>query len=109
VPSREHLEELLKADPNDVFLNFGLAMELAKQEVKEPALEQFDRVISLDPDYSAAYHHKGRLLLLLDQAPEAKEVLSQGLAVCHRIGDAHAASEMEELLQEAVEQAEGDS
>ncbi len=104
MPSKEQLEKLLTADPDDVFLNFGLAMELAKLDVKEPSLEQFDRVIALNPDYSAAYYHKGRLLLLLDRAEDAKEVLRDGLGVCEKIGDAHAASEMGELLQEASEQ-----
>ena len=31
MPSREQLEKLLAAEPDDVFLNFGLAMELAQE------------------------------------------------------------------------------
>lgn len=96
--TREQLERLLAAEPNDVFLNFGLAMELAKEESQEPALRQLDRVLELDPDYCAAYRQKGRLLLALGRAEQARQVLTAGVHAAKRVGDAHAASQMSELL-----------
>ena len=99
MPSREQLEKLLAAEPDDVFLNFGLAMELAKQEAKEHALERFSRVIQLDANYSAAYYQKGRLLLGMERRDEAREVLAAGVEAAKRIGDTHAETEMRELLE----------
>ncbi|HUU83769.1 MAG TPA: tetratricopeptide repeat protein [Phycisphaerae bacterium] len=99
MPSREQLEKLLAADPEDVFLNFGLAMELAKEEPIEPALRQFEKVIGLDADYAAAYYQKGRLLLGQHRKEEAREVLTAGVAAAQRAGDHHAETEMGELLK----------
>ena len=98
MPSREQVEKLLAADPDDVFLNFALAMELAKHEPIEPALQQFDKVISLDADYLTAYHQKARLLLGQHRTDEARQVLTAGVEAARRVGDAHAESEMGELL-----------
>ena len=98
MPTREQLEVLLAEDPDDVFLNFGLAMELAKQEPPDPALGRFDRVLELDRDYCAAYYQKGRLLLGLERKDEARAVLTAGVAAARRCGDTHAATEMGELL-----------
>jgi len=99
MPNREQLEKLLASNPDDVFLNFGLAMELAKQEPKDAALERFQRVIELDPDYTAAYYQKARLLIGLVRQAEAREVLTVGVAAAERVGDRHAATEMGELLE----------
>jgi tetratricopeptide (TPR) repeat protein len=98
MPSREQLEKLLAAEPEDVFLNFGLAMELAKEGAKDGALQQFSRVIELDENYAAAYYQKGRLLLGLERRDEARAVLSAGVEASRRIGDTHAETEMRELL-----------
>ena len=98
MPSREQLEKLLAADPDDVFLNFGLAMELAKQEPAEAALQQFDKVISLDADYATAYYHKARLLLDQRRTDEARQALTAGLEAARRTGDTHAEAKMRELL-----------
>ena len=98
MPSREQLEKLLGAEPDDVFLNFALAMELAKGESKEAALERFARVIELDADYVAAYHQQGRLLIGLGRIDEARRALAAGVAAAQRVGDGHTASQMTELL-----------
>jgi len=99
MPSREQLEKLLSKEPHDPFLNFGLAMELAKDEPKEAALGQFDRVLEVDPNYLAAYHQKGRLLLSVGRTEEARQVLRMGIEAAQRVGDAHAAGEMNELME----------
>ena len=41
MPSMEQLEELLAADPDDVFLNFGLAMALAKAKRFDESVARF--------------------------------------------------------------------
>lgn len=103
MPSREKLEKLLAAEPDDVFLNFALAMELAKDESKEAALKRFRRVIDLDPDYTAAYHQEGRLLVALGRVAEARAVLTAGVAAAKRVNAAHAAAQMKDLLELACQ------
>ena len=59
----EQLERLLAAEPDDAFLNFALAMELAKIERLEDAVARFERAIELDAGYCAAYYQKAKTLL----------------------------------------------
>lgn len=95
------IEEMLAKAPDDVFLNFGLAMELSKEGDHDAALTRFDRAIELDPDYAAAYFHKGNALLQMSQPETAKSVLEDGIAAARRCGDSHAEKEMRELLETA--------
>jgi len=94
----EQLQKLLAAEPQDVFVNFALAMELFKAGRHEEALAQFGKVSELDPDYVPAYFQKGNSLMTLGRREEAKAVLRQGVEAARRTGNSHAASEMTELL-----------
>lgn len=98
MPSREQLEKLLKAEPDDVFLNFALAMELKKADLTDEAIARFDRVIQLDPTYTAAYYHKGNTLIALGRNEEAKPILQAGVEATRQAGNSHAESEMQALL-----------
>ena len=98
MPSREQIEKLLGAEPDDVFLNFGLAMELKKADLTDEAIAQFDRVIQLDSAYTAAYYHKGNTLIALGRGEQAKPVLQAGVEASRQAGNQHAESEMQALL-----------
>lgn len=95
---RQRIEQMLKQEPEDVFLNFGLAMELVKEQALADAIRQFARVLTLDPDYTAAHYHKAATHIKLHQPVEARETLLAGIAAARRIGNAHAEREMQELL-----------
>ena len=94
----DKLEKLLKSNPKDTFLHFGLAMEYSKEQRPDDALAAFDKVLLLDPSYSAAHYHKGTLLISLGKTDEARKTLEDGLAAAKRNGDQHAEEEMKELL-----------
>lgn len=98
MPSLEQLNKLLSAEPDDIFLNFAKAMELAKAQQFADAFAQFDRVITLDPNYAPAYFQKGRTLLQSGDVDAAKATLREGVARARASGDNHAAGEMTELL-----------
>jgi tetratricopeptide (TPR) repeat protein len=94
----EQLQKLLAAEPRDVFLNFALAMEYFKAGRHDEALAQFEKVNEIDPDYVAAYFHKGNSLVALGRKAEARPVLEKGIEVAKRTKNPHAADEMKELL-----------
>lgn len=98
VPSLEQLNKLLSAEPNDIFLNFAKAMELAKTQQFADAFAQFDRVITLDPGYAPAFFQKGRAQLQAGDVDAAKATLREGVSRARAAGDHHAAGEMTELL-----------
>ena len=95
---REKLEAMLQKEPNDAFLNFGLAMELVKEGLTDRAVASFDNVLRNDPDYTAAHYHKGNTLIAAGRLGEAKEVLTVGVAAARRVGNSHAEGEMLGLL-----------
>jgi tetratricopeptide (TPR) repeat protein len=91
---------MLAKEPDDVFLNFGLAMEWAKEGDIELALAQFDRVLILDANYTGAYFHKANTLIAAGRGDEARDVLTRGITVAKEQSNDHAAEEMAGLLRE---------
>jgi tetratricopeptide (TPR) repeat protein len=95
---RAKLEQMLEKSPQDAFLNFGLAMELAKEGRTDEAVAQFDRALQLDPLYLTAHFQKGSALIAAGRVPDARAALAAGIAAAQASGDLHAASEMRALL-----------
>lgn len=95
----EQLERLLADEPDDVFLNFGLAMELAKLGRFDEAVARFDRVVELDPKHCAAYFQKAKVLVQAGRDAEAAESLRAGIAAAVRAGDLHARDQMRQMLE----------
>ena len=95
---RVKLEQMLEKSPQDVFLNFGLAVELAKEGRTDEALAQFDRVLRLDPSYLTAHFQKGSTLIAAGRVPDARAALTAGITAAQTGGDLHAASQMQTLL-----------
>ncbi|AMV20050.1 tetratricopeptide repeat protein [Planctomyces sp. SH-PL14] len=96
---REKLQALLADSPNDPFLIYGLAMDDWGQGRAEEALNGLRQVLQVDRDYVASYLQQGQILASLQRKDEAVAVLTTGIAVANRIGDAHAASEMGGLAE----------
>jgi len=90
---------MLAKDPDDLFLNFALAMEHAKDHSTEQAVRQFDRVLEIDPNHVPAYLQKAHTLIDAGQPDEARQTLTAGIAAAKAIGDNHAADEMSGLLK----------
>lgn len=95
----DQIRKMLAADPNDVLLNYALAMELLNASRPDEALAQFDKVLAIDPTYSAGYMQKAKALIGLNRHDDARSVLRQGIAAAEQRGDFHAKDKMEELLR----------
>ncbi len=96
---REQIEEMLKSQPDDSFLNYALAKEYAAEGNVEAAIKQYDFVIEKHPKEVAAYFQKGQLLHEEDESDEARQVLEQGIGVAREVGDSHALAEMQGYLE----------
>jgi len=94
VPRREQLEELLRADPDDSFLLYALALECAAEGEIEDAVERLAGLLARDPDYVPAWFQRGQLLARLERVAESRGVLDEGIEAAGRTGDAHAVEEM---------------
>jgi thioredoxin-like negative regulator of GroEL len=99
MPRIEQLRGLLAAEPDDVFLHFALAMELTKVGQSDEALSHFSRVMELDPDYTAAYVQKARILIEMKHPDAARQTIIAGLEAARRKSESHTAEKLEEMLQ----------
>ena len=95
---RQKLEAFLASHPGDAFGRYGLAMECARDGDNEAALENFQQLLESHPDYVAGYFQFGQLLAKLGRTELARQTLSTGIAVAERLGDTHAAGEMQAAL-----------
>ena len=94
------LTELLQLDPANAFARYGLAMEHVSQGHTETALTEFTTLIQHNPDYVPAYQMSAQTLAKLGRNDEAITRLKDGLAAAQRTHNAHAASEMQALLDD---------
>jgi Tfp pilus assembly protein PilF len=96
---RQRLEEMLADDPTDTFCRYGLAMDYAGAGEDETAAKVFAELIRVAPEYVPAYLQAGQVLARLGRDDEARAVYRAGAAVAQRVGDAHAAGELQGFLE----------
>ena len=92
------LTDILTQNPNDAFARYGLAMEYSNQGEVDRALEQFQKLLTSHPDYTAGYFMAAQTLARANRNEEAKKLLGEGIVSAKRTGNAHAQSEMEGML-----------
>lgn len=95
---REKLEEMLKLEPQDQFLRYGLAVEYDNEENFEASLALFEGLLRDDPPHVPSFLRSAQLLSKLDRIAEARAVLRTGIEIARQQGQLHAAGEMGELL-----------
>jgi Tfp pilus assembly protein PilF len=95
-----NLREILAQDPKNALARYGLAMEYAGRGETEAALVEFGRLREDHPDYTAGYFMAAQALARAGRASEAKQQLVDGLACAKRMGNQHAAREMQAMLDE---------
>jgi Tfp pilus assembly protein PilF len=93
------LNEILAQSPNDAFARYGLAMEYSNGGDVERAVQEFGKLLSANPDYTAGYFMAAQTLERAGHSDEAKKMLNDGIAAAKRTGNAHAQSEMESMLE----------
>jgi len=94
------LTEILQDDPTNAFARYGLAMEHNAQGNTDLALTEFTALIHHNPDYVPAYQMSAQTLAKNNRSEEAIARLKEGLAAARRTNNAHAASEMQALLDD---------
>lgn len=96
---REQIESMLADSPQDTFLRYALAMELANDDSEsERCLELHHGLIQEETPYVPSFFMAGQQYARLDRIDEARSILTQGIAQAETQGDLHAAGEMREFL-----------
>lgn len=95
---KAQIESMLKQSPNDTFLLYGLAMEYLKEGETAEGIARLKHVADVNPNYPAAYFQLGQILSQEGEIEEAKDWLERGIVVAQKVGDGHAAGEMQQFL-----------
>jgi len=94
------LREILALDAKNSFARYGVAMELAARGDTAAALDEFDTLLKIDPDYTAGYFMAAQTLSSAGRKEGAVERLKAGIGCAARSGNRHALSEMQAMLDE---------
>jgi len=94
----ETLRRIAAQRPDDPFPRYGVAMELRREGQLDEAVAAFAVLEGSAPDYVPQYLMHGQLLLELERAEDARQVMERGLAIAAKKGDSHAASELKGAL-----------
>jgi predicted Zn-dependent protease len=96
----EGLKEILALDPKNSFARYGIAMELSAAGMTDAALAEFDALLGINPDYTAAYFMSAQTLASAGRTAQAIERLKAGINCAARSDNRHALSEMQAMLDE---------
>src|SRR6187399_1596731 len=97
-PRLAKIDALLADEPNDPELRYMRAMELVSLGDDAAAAQEFRDLVAVAPEYPPAYHMGGRTLQRLGRIGEARSLSEAGIPVALRVGNEHAAGEMQGLL-----------
>lgn len=94
------LTGILAEHPTDAFTRYGLAMAYAAEGKNDEALREFATTIEHNPDYVPAFQMSAQTLIKVGRTNEARQRLNDGVAAAQRTSNAHAASEMQAMLDD---------
>ncbi len=95
----EQIRSLLEKAPEDVFLHYSLAMELATADRCDEAAVEFRACMELDERYLPAYVEAGKVLRSAGELDQAREVFQAGLKLASETGDDHVRSFIAQQLE----------
>lgn len=90
---------MVKQQPGDAMIWYGLASEYIKAEKWSEAAEALQRVVQLNPDYTAAYQMLGTALINQGKQEEALRAWRDGIKAANRTGAWKARQHMEGLVE----------
>jgi predicted Zn-dependent protease len=93
--------EMVKQQPNDAMIWYGLASEYVKAERWGEAADALRSVVRLNPDYTAAYQMLGTAFMSQGKPEEARRAWTEGIEAANRTGAWKARQHMEALLSGA--------
>lgn len=94
------LEELLKEDPHDSFLRYGIALEYAKKGDVPEAIARIEKLLSEKPDYLGAYYQLGQYYEVENNNEEAIAIYKRGIILAQKVGQTRTMNELREALQQ---------
>jgi predicted Zn-dependent protease len=96
----EVFQKMLREDPNNSPVRFGLANELLKLDRFEEAAQELQAYLSQADDQGNGYGKLAQAFERLGRIAEAREAYRQGISAANRHGHPGMAQEFESALEE---------
>jgi Tfp pilus assembly protein PilF len=94
----KQLEDFLKKEPQDSFLNYALAIEYIGIDETEKARQIFLELLERDPDYTATYYHLGKIYQNEKDVDRAEQIYKDGIAITRLKKEQHKLAELQTAL-----------
>ena len=98
----EKLQEMLAETPQDIFLNYAVAMEYKGLSLFDKTINQLNKVLLLDENHVASLYQLGVLLSEKNENEKAILFLEKGLQIAKQKKDLKTANEFQALIDEIL-------
>ena len=96
----EKLQQFLKDNPSDSFVQHALALEYIKLGNDAEARKLFEQLLAHEPGYVGSYYHLAKLLERNGDTDAAINVYEKGMEEAKKAGDNHAFGELRGAYEE---------
>ena len=96
----EKIQNMLKENPADSFLQHALALEYIKAGNDAGARKLFEIILKREPEYVGSYYHLAKLLERQLDEDAAIAVYKKGMEAAKSAGDQHAFNELRSAYEE---------
>lgn len=93
------LEKMLRDNPHDPFLHYGIALEIANRGDVPEAIARLERLLSEKPDYLGAYYQLGQYYELEENTEEAIDTYRRGMIIAQQQKNAKTLGELRSALE----------
>lgn len=94
----KRLAKILKANPNDSFTKFALALELLKKNEVTKSRVLFESILEQEPDYLGVYFHLGKLYEQIGSSEKAKNLYTAGIDLAEEQNNQRTKLELQDAL-----------
>lgn len=102
----EQLKQFIAEDPNDPFLQYGLALEFLHHEPHQ-ALAAFERLLKDFPNYLPTYYPAAHLVIELGNSQRGEEIFLSGMELAKRQRDQKTEGELKQAYEQWLFEREG--
>ena len=96
----DKLQEFLKINPNDSFVQHALALEYIKSGDDPVARQLFEEILRREPGYIGSYYHLAKLFERNGDNEAAIKWYEKGMEEAKKAGENHAYSELRSAYEE---------
>lgn len=98
----DRIQEMLAANPNDLFLRHALALEWIKIGNEVDAKDLFEAILTEDPTYIGSYYHLAKLLERIGERDAAIQWYEKGMEAAKAAKDQHSYNELQSAYEDLV-------